>query len=1250
MVEYKQNFAKYDSLAEKDKSKIPFEEIYVVVSKTIFGREIKETMLLKDLLVKKKVKGKDEYVPLNSKKDYDDNLLNGDIFYKEKDTGNISKVSTATLMFKPVLVPSVHTSTTLNKTAATESDKVAFGLKRDLEVKEVATGECVYCKIADKWTFAEKSKIYWYEGTTEKTFEDFKRLTDEQKKNVRLFYEKQEISEIYTEYEYDFTKVKAKEEVDIHSGKKKTYSKAEDGTYSYSSENLNVSISSQTFQTQTVDDKDVSVVKAVNYTAVPEGIKSATANNVPTFVKLDELATDEGKVVGSLTDLRNLLNENRKVKRINKITAIDFESANEKFFGIKVNGQVSYVKLADLTDEKGHAISNITALNTLISEKKQIKYQDNVVEEVKTNITKGSVVTVESDNKKINVKLEDLKTIDANDINLSTLKSINVKLVRYLQELDNVELYSEGEYVSITVNNQTKMVSLNEIVDIDGNPINSYEELKKLIGQKVCVKSGDTIVATSEPLTFEQANITYNTVKTYQRVQGDATEDTCLRLEDGEYVKELETVQPISYKIATGEDFDKYLVKKAGEDGRFVIVDKAYFEANGKNSEFDTSKVLKLQRCDFKDKDCSIVQTTSNNQEIENCDAVKDVTVDGIAVHKQSKDVAYNSFLESYKAGNYKLNDFYVNGKMRTIQKNSGRYEYTDEAYHEDWAENLHQYQSLKTSDLKLKDGKVEGGAKFDFKKALKKSFGVWGVATFAAVTVVPFAGIFVTALAPVVSIYAMGCLAAAPLIPIVNGVIAFARREKTHFKDKTQYNRKKLAKQTTKELDDLYQRTDLNEKQFEDAYSRIMNKIAMLSQTTSNNSLTLVNGTASVNSNNINLAHAYKDKINKASMLSELCDKKVEAAQAEYDKLMAEASKSVDAVIPANLQSKLDKAKKELDELLEEQKELKNNYDSACNTTIGENYSASPALNLLERKAQALKLMKYVKQYPDNLIVSTLSDELKNKLTLNRSKDNLFIDGVSIFSDEDVIKKQSEEWKNLREEALKALNDVDTIQPEKPSNGNVKEEISRVKTTAELEVELDKLLEEIKKVESGISEYVSEENRSELLEELEEIKESLNLGGIADLDIEDIEKIKELLDAKNIGLEKLQEKVLKVVEEQNKDKKKQQNKSKADEVRRQGEKMVQQTIEKLLDDKSTWTKDEQHIFDALLTTTALTEKDLKTKLKAVLKKLTTCIDEGKNAKFTKGSMPYTIVNLIAEKLNLGELMHKADPNQISLF
>lgn len=971
MVEFKQNYAEYNMLDDKAKSKVAFNDIFVEIEKTIFGKTEKTTVPLKDLFVNKQTKGKDEFIPLKSMRDYDNNILNGDIYFKEKATGKFAKVATATLMYKPVLVPEVHKSTALNITGATEAEKVAFGLKRDLKVKQVSNGEYIYSQIDGEWTFVNKSNIYWYEGTTQKTYDDFKTLSDTQKKNIKLFDDKKrEITSVYTEFEYDFEKVLAKEEVDLEKGKKKTYSQSEDGTYSYSTNKLSMTISSQTFEKQVIDDKEVSVVKTINY--------QATKN---------------------------------------------------------------------------------------------------------------------------------------------------------------------GEFIAISVNNQIKMVTFNDITDEDGNFFTSFEDLKNLVGERVCVKEGNSIVATSEPLTFEQANLTYDSVKTYQRVQGEATEETCLRLEDGEYVKELETVQPISYKVSNAGRYDKYLIKQAGENGRFVVVDIDYFEKNGKNAEFDTSKILKLQRCDFKDKDCSIVQSTSSNQEIENCDAVRDVIVDGVKVHKQTKDVAYESFLESYKAGNYQLNDFYVNTLLRSVQKNSGRYEYTDTAYYEDKANNLHQYQSVNTSDLTLKDGKIEGGAKIDFKKALKKAYSRWGIATFAAVSVVPFAGVFVTALASLVSVYGIGCAVACPIIP---GIVAIASREKTKYKDKTQYNRKKLAKEVKKELNALYERTDLTEMQFEDTYSRIMNKIVSLSQTTSNNSLTLVDGTATVNSNNINLAHKYKKDINKCAKLIEKNDKSVKDAQEKYDALSAKAGKYVNAVVPARLQSKLDKAKKELDELLEEQKELKNRHDSLSTTTAGENYNASPKFNVLQRKAQALKLMKYVKEYHYSYILSTMSDELKNKLHLNRSKDNIMIDDVSIFSDDEVVEKQSDEWKTLREEALQVLDGMNKIQPLKPTNGNVQEEISRIQSANELKEQVEEFIKAIDVVKDDIHSKVEETNRDALLEKLEKIKKGLSSDNLEDLEAKDIEKLKDVLKEKNENLDNLNKQVAIIIENQKKDKKKEEEKEKS--------------------------------------------------------------------------------------------------------
>jgi len=969
MVEYKQEYAE---LNDKNKKSVSFDEIFVDITKSIFGITQHLVLPLKDLFIKKQKNGRDYYEKIKSVSEYDHNEI-GNVFYLDESEIYNSIGDFYKLVHKAINVPEVYQSTTLNKTGATEAEKVAFGLKRDLKVKEVENGNCLYVQINDKWTFVEKENIYWYEGSTLKRYSDFKALTDDEKKNVKLYdNQKREITGIYTVYEYDLEKVEAKEEVDLNKGEKKTYSKAKDGSYTYQTEKLNMTISSQTFTTQEVDD--------------------------------------------------------------------------DKNYG----------------------------------EKKDI----------------------------------------------SVDKVINYKVAQ------------NGEYVCISVDSQLKMVKLDDLVDIEGNPIASLDRFKQMVGQCVKLKENGAVVSTSDPLTFEQANLTYDTIKTYQQLEGLATDTSCLRLEDGSYVKELETVQPISYKVVDGDDYDKILIEQTvGSEKKFVVMDKDYLSTNGKVSGLDTTKVAKLKRCDFKDNDCSIVQTTSTDAEIEQCVAVKKVTVAGSEVQKLNKDVAYESFLTGYKQGIYKIHDIYLSGDKKSLQKNSGRYEYTDVAYYEDWADNLPEYKGVKEGELKLKDGKVEGGEKFDFGKALKKVFSIWGIATFGAITVAPFAGIFVTALAPLVSAYAMGCLAAAPIIPMVTGGVAlFKNREKTKYTDKTNYNRKKLEKQINKELDELYSRKDLNEKGFEDAYSKIMNKIAMLSQTTSNNSLTLVNGTATVNANNVNLAHRYKHSINSNAKLVEKNEKAVAKAQAKVAQLQAKVAKYVDLPVPASIQNKFDKAKKELDELLEEQKILTEQQSSLINTSVGESYAQNPKMNELQRKAQSIRLMKYIEQFSDSSIVAGMPDELKTKIKLNKAKDNILIDGVSIFSDEETVEKQSKEWKNLIDEALTVLDDMNKIELEKPNNGNVKEEIDKVQQKRnDLVDAVDEFIASVESIRTKITEKVSGTEQERLFNELNEIENKVEKEGLNNLTDDEVDELKILVNEQKTKLSDLDKEIDNLIDELNK-------------------------------------------------------------------------------------------------------------------
>ena len=78
----------------------------------------------------------------------------------------------------------------------------------------------------------------------------------------------------------------------------------------------------------------------------------------------------------------------------------------------------------------------------------------------------------------------------------------------------------------------------------------------------------------------------------------------------------------------------------------------------------------KLTRCGFNDKSCSVVQTTSKDENIEQCAIVGKIA--GLDIETAKKDEIYQGFKTGYIKGEYKIEDVYLAGKRCKFDK--GRY------------------------------------------------------------------------------------------------------------------------------------------------------------------------------------------------------------------------------------------------------------------------------------------------------------------------------------------------------------------------------------------------------------------------------------------------------------------------------------------------------------------------------------------------------------------------------------------------
>ncbi len=599
----------------------------------------------------------------------------------------------------------------------------------------------------------------------------------------------------------------------------------------------------------------------------------------------------------------------------------------------------------------------------------------------------------------------------------------------------------ENLFVAVKVNDSlhshVKMVKIADLTDENGDKI---ENISLMIGKRLKIKENGKIVASTEPLTYEQANLRFDTIKSYQETNVEANDNTCLRLKDGTYVKELETVQPRSYKVAVGEAFDKFLVKQKIKDlEKWVVVDKNYFTKHGNSQGLDRSTAIKIIACNFNDKNCSVVQITSSGEKIEQCGIIKKIA--GVEDEVKNKKDLYDAFKVSYKTNNYAVDEVYINGQKKEVDAPNIRYEYTDKILTDDHAEDLQQYKALKTKDLSMKNGEIVGGGNYDIGKGIASSFSVWGKVLAYGYPLSIVAGFFIPVVGPIVAAAcSAGLVAAIPGIPIGNMIYGAVKNRSKTYVDKTEYNRAVEVKQASKAIEELFKESlnkdaSIDAQHFENKYSAIMNKILALSQTTSNNSLKMENGSAKVDSNNVNLANEHKKEYNKKN-------KRLERVTYQIEKLKKKGKS-----IPESLQN-------EFDALTHDVEQLKN-------STIGTSYAEHPQMDKLKEKAETMKLIVYLKNYKDSEIVqdalSALTAEEKdliNNIEFDLKK-GLLLDGFSLNVEDEVVKdyktgkglyKSStctfEQWINIKHAILNLQGKINNIELDKPKNEDVEKQM----------------------------------------------------------------------------------------------------------------------------------------------------------------------------------------------------------------
>jgi len=573
-----------------------------------------------------------------------------------------------------------------------------------------------------------------------------------------------------------------------------------------------------------------------------------------------------------------------------------------------------------------------------------------------------------------------------------------IETVSYVRT-KNYHYNENGEYLAVRVNGQLMMLHKDDILDKNGNPIRLTDEDGNPIagaialGEPIYFKDGDQLRA-SDPVTYEQMVLRYETYKTYQETSEKiATDETYLRIEGsatdpdsdlkGRYVKELESVQPICYTVvdenAENKDFDKYLVRTA-DGSKWVSVDKEYFEKNKAKNIFDVQSYQKIQRCDYNSSKCHVMQTSSKEAKVEDCAIISQNLAEKVGAEAADKSIQFNKFIEDYKEGQYQVNDLYLNGELVNLAPDKTRYLYTDEAEYPDYANETARFRAYNTTDLTSKNGKLVGGSKYKTRDKWWTRIKKLASFTFYSSVYFTFLGFFAPPLVPVFTAFltimgavAVGVTAYTVLRGVFTNVVnpvRLAKRlknakliEKSLAKsaakmDKTKYNRKQETKAIKRELNKLYKnRSKLTELQFNDAMARIKHRIDNFAATGSTSVLRVVDGKIKVDASNAGLAEIYKKNMNSIN-------KDMKKVEKKLNKCLKKDGKTVKLL-----------SKKKYEKLSKELEELKATQKIVANQTMARGNKADKRGEKLQTLADDLRLHRIVENNLDYISTKNVLD-----------------------------------------------------------------------------------------------------------------------------------------------------------------------------------------------------------------------------------------------------------------------------------
>lgn len=628
---------------------------------------------------------------------------------------------------------------------------------------------------------------------------------------------------------------------------------------------------------------------------------------------------------------------------------------------------------------------------------------------------------------------------------------------------------SLGEYVLVAINGNRKMVHFSEIKTADGKDFS----LSMLSGMTLATNK---VIAQIDGVNVEAyiaSKDTFDIVKSYEPTADGYSDNSYVKLKNGEYKKESELAKGYAFNYSKdGDSPDAYLFKTVDAAGatKFVVVSQdavkksvsETFEVEGVKIEKD--KLVGLTRTNNHEK-CDVLQTTSLGKNVEVCSCFKEHKDKVLKSELKDRSTELQAVQNSYKNGSYQV-DKVVNddGKVVEIDDRISRYALTGDIVRDDLAEKTVTIQALKNKKLNLIQSnngecKVIGGSEFDPWKATgaayKEVFSVAGAGLSAMLTGPGL--LLAIGMAPVVSVLGAGLVLSVPILPIVNVIRAAVVNRDRSVKDKVEIQRElskkkiiskeqELTQSTKLEIEKISKDKSLTKEQraeklarinriFTEQMGKIKNEIAIATaQSRYNASLTFEKNSANVTTDNAVLADEFKQGMNAQNKKLRAKNKEIAKQQSVCDEYNAERAKLEE---PGNFdmygnrtkasQKKLDRLnkkfeqdpnvklsnlKKERDEITDEMSRIR----AKANDSIQKGAdSKSEEMMLFAERMQAFMQLKYL----DPILQEKLSDKAKEMLKKMEisAKRSAFVVGRKQYGFKFDGKDKSEEfelWKEI--------------------------------------------------------------------------------------------------------------------------------------------------------------------------------------------------------------------------------------------